>query len=67
MKKNKKITIDDLALMIHKGFQETATKEDIKHLEGKFDKLEALVMQDHRRRIERLEADVRYLKDALAV
>lgn len=63
--------IEELASMTKRGFddilEKMATKEDIKHMEDKFERLEMLVMQDHRRRIERLEADVKYMKDLLAV
>ena len=30
--KKKNITIDDLAVMIHEGFSETATKDELKSL-----------------------------------
>jgi hypothetical protein len=38
---NKKpMTIDDLAVMVAKGFENTATKQDIEGLTGRMDKLE---------------------------
>jgi hypothetical protein len=36
----KKITLDDLAIMVAKGFDDTATKGDIAKLEGRVGKLE---------------------------
>jgi len=37
---DKKITIDDLAVMIQKGFDNTATKEQFSHIETRIDKVE---------------------------
>lgn len=36
----KKVTIEDLSRMVKKGFDETATKVEIRSLEGRFDLLE---------------------------
>ena len=36
----KKTTIEDLAQMIAKGFEQTATKEDFKHLDNRMDNFE---------------------------
>ena len=67
----KTITIDDLARMIKKGFDETPTRMEMNKrfdaLESKFDRIERVVMQDHRQRIERLEFEVKNLKNLLAV
>lgn len=39
-KQKKNITLDDLALMVAKGFEDTATKTDIAGFEGRLDKVE---------------------------
>jgi archaellum component FlaC len=69
--KKKNITIDDLALMVQKGFEETAKKKDVdkkfKDMDERFDRIEKLILADHKRRIERLEQDVKELRNLLAV
>jgi len=83
MKKDKKITIEDLARMVQKGFSETGgeingVKEDVaevknemrrsfKAVDERFDKIEKLILADHKRRIERLEDEMKDLKNLLAV
>lgn len=75
--KKKNITIDDLAMMVQKGFdgvqkgfEETAKKKDMekrfKDMDNRFDKIERLILADHKRRIEKLEIAVRDLKEMLA-
>lgn len=68
---NKNLTIDDLAIMIQKGFLETAKKDEVdKHfdaVENHLEKIEKLLIAEHRRRIEKLEEDVKELKELLAV
>jgi len=59
----KKITIDDLAIMVQKGFNETAKKADV---DKRFDRIES-ILNKHDVRIEKLEVDVRNLKEALVV
>ena len=59
--------IDKLALMINEGFQTTATKDDINRLEVRLGKIENLLMEEQRRKIENLEARMKKLEDALAV
>lgn len=78
----KNITIDDLAMMVNKGFEKTATieimqkgfektatKDDLFDLEKKFDKrfdkIEKIILDDHRERIEKLESKVQYLENML--
>lgn len=74
----KNITIDDLASMVQKGFEETAKKEEVdfqfQGVSGRFDKIEdrlesieKLILADHKQRIEKLEEEVKELKDLLAV
>jgi len=69
MKKN--ITIDNLAKMIQRGFLETAKKTEVNKrfdkIEDRLDRIEKLLIAEHRRRIEKLEIDVRELKELLAV
>lgn len=67
----KNITMDDLARMVQKGFLETAKKDEVNKrfdgVEERFDKIEKLLIAEHRRRIERLESDVKELKELLSV
>jgi len=69
--KRKNITIDDLARMIQKGFLETAKKTEVNKrfdtVENRLERIEKLLIAEHRRRIEKLEIDVRELKELLAV
>ena len=64
-------TIDDLAQMINEGFKTTATKEDVAALRSEmtagFDRIEHLLLEEQRRKIENLEARMKTLEDALAV
>lgn len=70
----KQITMDDLAGMVQRGFEEVtenmATKSELKNLETninkRFDKIEKLMLADHKMRIEKLEMEVKELKDLLA-
>jgi hypothetical protein len=64
---SKNIIIEQLAEMIHEGFKTTATKEDIAEVNGRLDRIEKQILADYGRRIERLEQDLKRLKDALAV
>jgi len=76
--KKKNITIDDLARMVKKGFDETAKKIDVDGqfkavdkrfdiIEDRLDKIEKLILADHKRRIEKLETEVKELKELLAI
>jgi hypothetical protein len=67
-------TIDDLARMINEGFKTTATKEDIKDVRediatvnGRLDRIEHLLIEEQRRKIENLETRMKKLEDALAL
>jgi hypothetical protein len=60
-------TIDDLAHMINEGFKTTASKEDITAINVRLDRIETLLMEEQRRKIENLEARIKKLEDALAV
>jgi hypothetical protein len=70
----KNTTIDDLALMINEGFKTTATKEDIQRVEVRLDgvesrlgRIESLLIEEQKRKIENLETRMKRLEDALAV
>jgi hypothetical protein len=73
-----KITIEKLAEMINEGFKSTASKEDIKEfrtevkqkfelVESRLDRIEHLLIEEQRRKIENLETRMKKLEDALAV
>ena len=61
--KEKKITIDDLAVMINNVAETMATKEQVKKLEEKLDG--AFEKQDEE--IKSLKGKVKVLEDALAI
>jgi len=67
----KNITIDDLAMMVQKGFLETAKRSEVNlrfdRVETRLENIEKILLADHRRRIEKLENDIKELKDILAV
>jgi hypothetical protein len=62
-----KITIEMLAEMINEGFKSTASKEDIQRVEVRLDRIENLLIEEQRRKIENLETRMKKLEDALAV
>ena len=74
----KNITIDQLAQMINEGFKSTATKEDVAALrsamdhkfeavESRLDRIEHLILEEQKRKVEDLEQRMKKLEDALAV
>lgn len=74
----KKTTLDDLARMMKRGFDETASKKEVlegfKRVDERLDKIEKRVVRmdaaifiDHKRRIQKLEADVELLKDVAGI
>ena len=67
----KKATIEDLAAMIQREFKMVAKKDDVERgfeaVNGRLDRIERLILVDHKRRIERLELEMRDLKDMLAI
>ncbi|OGZ20588.1 MAG: hypothetical protein A2654_02530 [Candidatus Nealsonbacteria bacterium RIFCSPHIGHO2_01_FULL_43_31] len=71
MMENKNITIDDLAGMVQKGFEETAKKDEVNErfdkIEDRLESIEKLILADHKRRIEKLEDEVKELRELLAV
>ena len=63
-------TIEALARMINEGFTATASKEDVKALEDRvttrLDRIETLLMEEQKRKIENLETRMKKLADPLA-
>ena len=45
----------------------TAIQKDFIRMDERFDKIEKLILADHKRRIEKLETEVKELKELLAV
>jgi len=71
MTKNNITTIEDLAALINETM---ASKEDIKdvrediaNVNGRLDRIEHLLLEDQKRKIENLETRMKKLEDALAV
>jgi hypothetical protein len=67
-------TIEGLAEMINEGFKTTVTKEDINRVEVRLDgiesrlgRIETLLIEDQKRKIENLEARMKKLEDTLPV
>ena len=64
-------TIEELARMINEGFKDTASKEDMKAMEGRLaarlERIEHLLLEEQKRKIEELEQRMKKLEDALAV
>ena len=69
MKKN--ITIDELARMVQKGFEETAKKTDMdKRFDGidkRLDRIENILIKRHSDEIENLKQRMHRLEEALAI
>lgn len=61
----KSVTIEDLAVMVKKGFDSVDKRFD--GMDDRLDRIEKLILADHKRRIERLEDQVKDLRDLLAV
>ncbi len=66
-----KVTIEKLARMVQKGFEDTAkahvVEAEFRVVNERLDRIEKLLIVEHQRRIEKLEDDVRMLKDALNI
>lgn len=63
--KKRNITIDDLARMVKKGFDGMDKRFD--KVDDRLERIEKLLIAENRRRIEKLEVDVKELKELLAV
>lgn len=65
------VTIEELARMVAKGFEETAKAQEVNSrfdaVEKRLERIENLLIQEHRRRIERLESEMKEVRDALAM
>ncbi len=57
----KKTTIEDLAAMIKRGFDQTATKDDFRQLDQRIDKVEN-IQRDMLEELNATHADVRYIR-----
>jgi len=57
------------AEMVLHGFEESAKNLEALHtdMNQRFDRIENLLLADHKRRIEKLETEVKELRDALAM
>jgi hypothetical protein len=53
--------------MINEGFKTTATKDDIKRVESRLDRIEHLILAEQKRDIEDLKQRMKKLEDALAI
>jgi hypothetical protein len=60
-----KTTIDELAGMVQRGFAAVDKRFDA--IDTRLDRIENFLLADHKRRIERLEQEVKDLKNALAM
>ena len=63
----KNMTIETLAEMINEGFKSMATKEDIKAINVRLDRIEHLLLEEQKRKIENLETRMKKLEDSLAI
>ena len=72
----KDITINDLAVMVQKGFSGVDKRFDAMHnemdkrfdlVDKRFDKVENLILENHRKRIEKMEAEIKDLKELFAM
>ncbi len=70
----KETTTDDLARMVQKGFENTATKSDVSELRSdmpevnlRLDRIENPLLRAHENRIERLEDKMRIVETAMEV
>jgi hypothetical protein len=73
-----KMTLERLAEMTNEGLKTTASKEDIKEVRSEvvnlrtemrveFDRIESLLMEEQKRKLENLEARMKKLADARAI
>lgn len=74
----KTITIENLAEMVQRGFRDVAKKEDTDRqftgvskrfdaVDERLDRIEELILKDHKYRIERLEGEMRELRELFAI
>jgi hypothetical protein len=60
-------TIEDLAPMIIAGFKSMTTKEVIRAVNSRLDRIEHLLLAEQKREIEELKQGMQRLEDALVV
>lgn len=65
MIKKKTVTIEDLAGMVQRGFLDM--REEFKDVHKRLDNIEILLIEDDRRRIERLEDAMKNVNELLAI
>jgi hypothetical protein len=70
--KKKNVTIDDLATMVQKGFNGVDVKFEqvdkrFDAMDKRFDKIENLILTDHKKRLEKLETEVKELRELFAM
>ena len=74
----RQVTIDDLAVMVQKGFERTSTNEQVESLELRLNRIEKdittikgtmkdLVGENYKKRIEKLEDELKEIKGSLAL
>ena len=66
------MTLDKLATMVQRGFEGTGKRLDkvderLERIEKRMVRLDATIFLDHKRRIQKLEADVELLKDVAGI
>ena len=64
---NQALLIENLACMINEGFKSTATKEDIRAVNSRLDRIEHLLLAEQKQEIEDLKRRTKRLEDAFAV
>lgn len=55
------MTIEDLAIMVKRGFDQTATKEDIRTLDRRIDNV-ASIQKDMLEEMNTMHTDIRYIR-----
>ena len=67
--KGKNITIDQLAVMVNKGFEGTNKRMDLgfKKVNDRLDRIENILLEKHSEEIKSLKDRVKVLEEALAV
>ena len=72
--KEKKITINDLARMVNRGFNATNKRMDLRFdgidarlnkIDSRLDNIEKVTLDDHGKRIQKLEHKVEYIENTL--
>ncbi len=68
------MTIEDLARITKNGFDTTATKQEMREvndrldkMDGRLDKMENLLLRAHENRIEKLEDNMRLVKTKIGI